>query len=60
MAAKNKIVNIKVFFDGDQDASQVFAEVIAQKIKETKKKDYLVKMKDKDYNEHEFSNLKSA
>ena len=60
MAAKNKIVNIKVFFDGDQDASQVFAEVIAQKIKETKKKDYLAKMKDKDYNEHEFSKLKSA
>ena len=60
MAAKNKIVNTKVFFDGDQDASQVFAEVIAQKIKETKRKDYLAKMKDKDYNEHEFSNLKSA
>ena len=60
MAAKNNIVNIKVFFVGDQDASQVFAEVIAQKIKETKRKDYLAKMKDKDYNEHEFSNLKSA
>lgn len=59
MAAKNKIVNIKVFFDGDQDASQVFAEVIAQKIKDTKRKDY-PKMTDKDYNEHEFSNLKSA
>ena len=28
MATKNKIINIKVFFDGDQDASQVFAEVI--------------------------------
>ena len=60
MAAKNKIVNIKVFFDGDQDASQVFAEVIAQKIKDTKRKDYLAKMTDRDYNEHEFSNLKSA
>ena len=60
MAVKNKIVNIKVFFDGDQDASQVFAEVIAQKIKDTKRKDYLAKMTDRDYNEHEFSNLKSA
>ena len=60
MAAKNKIVNTKVFFDGDQDASQVFAEVIAQKIKDTKRKDYLAKMTDRDYNEHEFSNLKSA
>ena len=39
MATKNKIINIKVFFDGDQDASQVFAEVIAQKIKDTKRKD---------------------
>ena len=63
MATKNKIINIKVFFDGDQDASQgsqVFAEVIAQKINDTKKKDYLAKMTDEDYNEHEFSNLKSA
>lgn len=60
MATKNKIVNIKVFFDGNRDASQVFAEVIAQKIKDTKKKDYLAKMTDMDYNEHEFSNLKSA
>ena len=60
MATKNKIINIKVFFDGDQDASQVFAEVIAQKIKDTKRKDYLAKMTDRDYNEHEFSNLKSA
>ena len=56
----SKIINIKVFFDGDQDASQVFAEVIAQKIKDTKRKDYLAKMTDRDYNEHEFSNLKSA
>lgn len=60
MATKNKIINIKVFFDGDQDASQVFAEVIAQKIKDTKRKDYLAKMTDRDYNELEFSNLKSA
>ena len=60
IATKNKIVNIKVFFYGDHDASQVFAEVIAQKIKDTKRKDYLAKMKDKGYNEHEFSNLKSA
>ena len=62
MATKNKIINIKMFFDGDQDASQVFAEVIAQKkkIKDTKRKDYLAKMTDRDYNEHEFSNLKSA
>ena len=43
MAVKNKIVNIKVFFDGNQDASQVFAEVIAQKIKDTKRKDYHAK-----------------
>lgn len=43
MAVKNKIVNIKVFFDCNQDASQVFAEVIAQKIKDTKRKDYLAK-----------------
>ena len=35
-------------------------EVIAQKIKDTKRKDYLAKMTDEDYNEHEFSNLKSA
>ena len=60
MAAKNKIVNTKVFFDGDQDASQVFAEVIAQKLKDTKKKDNLAKKTDMDYNKHEFSNLKSA
>ena len=32
MAAKKKIINIKVYFDGDQDAKEVFAEVIAQKI----------------------------
>lgn len=60
MAAKNKIVNIKVFFDGDQDAKEVFAEVIAQKIRDTKTKDKLAKMKDKQYNDYEFSNLKSA
>jgi hypothetical protein len=60
MATKNKIVNIKVFFDGDRDASQVFAEVIAQKIRDTKTKDKLAIMKDKQYNDYEFSNLKSA
>ena len=60
MAVKKKIINIRVYFDGDQDAKEVFAEVIAQKIKDTKRKDYLAKMTDKDYNEHEFSNLKSA
>ena len=27
MAAKKKIINIKVYFDGDQDAKEVFAEV---------------------------------
>ena len=60
MAAKNKIVNIKVFFDGDQDAKEVFAEVIAQKIRDTKTKDKLAIMKDEQYNDYEFSNLKSA
>ena len=29
MAAKKKIINIRVYFDGDQDAKEVFAEVIA-------------------------------
>ena len=36
MAAKKKIINIRVYFDGDQDAKEVFAEVIAQKIRDTK------------------------
>ena len=39
MAAKKKIINIRVYFDGDQDAKEVFAEVIAQKIRDTKTKD---------------------
>ena len=26
MAAKKKIINIKVYFDGNQDAKEVFAE----------------------------------
>ena len=60
MAAKKKIINIKVYFDGDQDAKEVFAEVIAQKIRDTKTKDKLAIMKDKQYNDYEFSNLKSA
>ena len=30
MAVKKKIINIRVYFDGDQDAKEVFAEVIAQ------------------------------
>ena len=30
MAAKKKIINIRVYFDGDQDAKEVFAEVIAR------------------------------
>lgn len=47
-------------FDGDQDAKEVFAEVIAQKIRDTKTKDKLAIMKDKQYNDYEFSNLKSA
>ena len=38
MAVKKKIINIRVYFDGDQDAKEVFAEVIAQKIRNTKKK----------------------
>ena len=59
MAAKKKIINIKVYFDGDQDAKEVFAEVIAQKIRD-KTKDKLAIMKDKQYNDYEFSNLKSA
>ena len=49
MAAKKKIINIKVF-----------AEVIAQKIRNTKTKDKLAIIKDKQYNDYEFSNLKSA
>ena len=60
MAAKKKIININVYFDGDQDAKEVFAEVIAQKIRDTKAKDKLAIMKDKQYNDYEFSNLKSA
>ena len=28
MAAKKKIINIKVYFDGDQDAKEVFAASI--------------------------------
>ena len=60
MAAKKKIINIRVYFDGDQDAKEVFAEVIAQKIRDTKTKDKLAIMKDKQYNDYEFSNLKSA
>ena len=39
MASRKKIINIKVYFDGDQDAKEVFAEVIAQKIRDTKTKD---------------------
>ena len=38
MAAKKKIINIKVYFDGDQDAKEVFAEVIAQKIRYNEKR----------------------
>ena len=60
MAAKKKIINIRVYFDGDQDAKEVFAEVIAQKIRDTKTKDKLSIMKDRQYNDYEFSNLKSA
>ena len=58
MAVKKKIINIRVYFDGDQDAKEVFAEVIAQKIRDTK--DKLAIMNDKQYNDYEFSNLKSA
>ena len=60
MAAKKKIINIRVYFDCDQDAKEVFAEVIAQKIRDTKTKDKLAIMKDRQYNDYEFSNLKSA
>jgi hypothetical protein len=60
MAKKQKIINIRVCFAGDRDASDVFAEVIAGKIRHTKTKDKLAKTTDIDYNEHEFSNLKSA
>ena len=41
MAVKKKIINIRVYFDGDQDAKEVFAEVIAQKLRDTKTKDNL-------------------
>ena len=60
MVAKKKTINIQIYFDGDQDAKEVFAEVIAQKIRDTKTKDKLAIMKDKQYNDYEFSNLKSA
>ena len=50
----------KCIFDGNQDAKEVFAEVIAQKIRDTKTKDKLAIMKDKQYNDYELSNLKSA
>lgn len=30
IATKKKIINIRVHFNGDQDAKEVFAEVIAQ------------------------------
>ena len=43
MAAKKKIINIKVYFDGDQDAKEVFAEVIAQKIRDTKTISFKIK-----------------
>ena len=60
MVAKKKTINIQIYFDGDQDAKEVFAEVIAQKIRDTKTKDKLAQMKDKQYNDYELSNLKSA
>ena len=60
MATKKKIINIRVYFDGDQDAQEVFVEVIAQKIRDTKTKDKLAITKDMQYNDYEFSNLKSA
>ena len=59
MAVKKKIINIRVYFDGDQDAKEVFAEVIAQKIRDTKTKDKLAIMKDKQYNDYEFSEFTS-
>ena len=57
---RRRKLSISVYFDGDQDAKEVFAEVIAQKIRDTKTKDKLAIMKDKQYNDYEFSNLKSA
>ena len=60
MAAKKKISNIKGYFNGNQYAKEVFAAVIAQKIRDTKTKDKLAIMKDKQYNDYELSNLKSA
>ena len=60
MAVKKKIINIRVYFDGDQDAKEVFADLNAHKIPHTKTKDKLPIMKDKQYNDYEFSNLKSA
>ena len=60
MAVKKKIINIRVYFDGDQDAKEVFAEVIAQKIRDTKTKEKLAVVEDKQYNYYDFSDLKSA
>lgn len=60
MARKQKEIHIRVRFEGERDASEVFMGLLADKIKRTKMKDKLAKMKDIDYNEREFSNLKSA
>lgn len=60
MAKKKKIIGIRICFDGDRDAADVFAEVIAGKIKRTKMQEKLANISDADYNEDAFSNLKSA
>jgi predicted RNA-binding protein with PIN domain len=60
MAKKEKIINLRVCFDGDREASEVFAEVIAAKIRNTETKDNLAVTTDSEYNNTVFSNLKSA
>ena len=52
MAKKKKEIHVRVRFEGEREASD--------KIRHTKTKDNLAKTTDIDYNEHEFSNLKSA
>lgn len=60
MAKKKKEIHVRVRFEGEREASDVFMGLLTDKIRHTKTKDNLAKTTDIDYNEHEFSNLKSA
>ena len=59
---KEKLSTSEYIFDGDQDAKRsVCRGDRTEKIRDTKnKKIKLAIMKDKQYNDYEFSNLKSA